>query len=410
MPLARILAIGDELLLGRTIDSNSAYVASRLSDAGLTVDYARTVGDGEDAIVAALRAGCRGAQLVVCTGGLGPTEDDRTRHALARSMKSTLEERPAAWRHITSWYTQHRPGQAVPEVNRRQTLFPAGARILANDRGTAPGLLGRIGDCWVASLPGVPHEMQAMLDRLITRLPRLVPGLSAPAIGELWCAGLGESKAQELIPGLLSEADPQVGITASDLGHLTLRAVGTRPQVRTRLAQLNAALRPWLLPRAGLAASLVHELTASGGTIACAESCTAGHAVAQICAVPGASAVLRESLVAYHAAVKTGRLGVPARLITRSGVVSEAVARAMAEGMRRRSGATIALATTGLAGPDGGSAELPVGTVWLAAATATATSARRVFIRGTRERVQKRAAAEALLLAWSALHPLSLPA
>jgi len=146
----------------------------------------------------------------------------------------------------------------------------------------------------------------------------------------------------------------------------------------------------------------VHELAAAEATIACAESCTAGHAAAQILAVPGASAVLRESLIAYHAAVKTARLGVPAALIRKHGVVSEVVARAMAEGMRRAAGSTIAVATTGLAGPDGGTAELPVGTVWVAAATATKTTSRKAFIRGSRARVQQRAAAEALLEAWKA--------
>ncbi len=402
MALARILAIGDELILGRTVDTNSALIAQRLSDAGLTIDYARSVGDSEDAIVTALRSACRCASLVVCSGGLGPTEDDRTRHALARAMRSPLVERPAAWRHIIRLYAQFRPGAPVPEVNRRQALFPAAAEMLANDRGTALGLLGRVGTCWVACVPGVPHEMEAMVGRLLRRLPRLVPGLRAPTVGELCFAGLGESAAQERIPGLLSEHDPLVGITVSELGHITLRAVGTAAQVRRRIAELRNPLQPWLLPRPGLAASLVHELAAAKATIACAESCTAGHAAAQLLAVPGASAILRESLIAYHAKVKSARLGVPAALIRRHGVVSEAVARAMAEGMRERSGADLAIATTGLAGPDGGTAELPVGTVWLAAATATTTTARRVRIRGTRLRVQQRAAAEALYQAWSA--------
>lgn len=401
MPIARILAIGDELILGRTVDSNSAHIAQRLTDAGLTVDYARSVGDGESAIVQALRSACRGAELVLCSGGLGPTEDDRTRHALARAMRSPLVERPAAWRHICRCYAQFRPGAPVPEVNRRQALFAASAEMLANDRGTALGLLGRVGSCWVACVPGVPHEMQAMVERLLKRLPRLVPGLRVPTVGELWFAGLGESSAQELIPGLLSERNPLVGITVSELGHTTLRAVGTPVQVKRRIAQLRSALAPWLLPRASLGASLVHELAAAKATIACAESCTAGHTAAQLLAVPGASEVLRESLIAYHAEVKTARLGVPAALIRKHGVVSEAVARAMAEGMRRAAGATIGVATTGLAGPDGGTTELPVGTVWVAAATATQTTARKVRLRGSRARVQQRAAAEALFEAWT---------
>lgn len=403
MPIARILAIGDELLLGRTIDSNSARIAATLSDAGFTVEYARTVGDDEAQIVAAMRGAARGADLVACTGGLGPTEDDRTRHALARCMRVPLEHRETAWRHVRAWYARNRPGVAVPEVNRRQALFPAGARMLPNDRGTAPGVLGQVGGCWIACMPGVPHEMQAMLAWILARLPRLVPGLRAPTIAELWLAGIGESAAQERIPGLLTERDPKVGITVSELGHITLRAIGTRAQVAKRIAALRTPLEPWLLPEAGLAPSLVARLTAAGGTIACAESCTAGHAAAQLLAVPGASAVLRESLIAYHAETKTARLGVPAELIAAHGVVSEAVARAMAEGMQRLSGASVAIATTGLAGPGGGSPELPVGAVWLAAAGGGRTSARLVRLKGTRDRIQRRAAAEALLLAWQHL-------
>lgn len=399
---ARILAIGDELVLGRTVDTNSAWLASRLTDCGLVPDRLQAIGDGEAAIVRALREATCGAPLVIVTGGLGPTDDDRTRHALAHAAGVELETRPAAWRHIKRWYESHRPGIIVPEVNRRQALFPRGSLILANDRGTAPGLLCRVGTAWVACLPGVPHEMRAMFDRLVRRLPRLVPGLRVPRLGEVWFAGIGESRAQELLGDQLNEADPLVGITVSELGHITLRVVGTAKQVRERLPRLAQSVAPWRLPCAGLAPSLVRQLAERGGSIACAESCTAGHAAAQILAVPGASAVLRESLVAYHASVKTARLGVDRRLIARHGVVSEAVARAMAEGMRTRSGATIAVATTGIAGPDGGTAANPVGTVWIAVASADGTLAERVKVGGSRERIQKRAAAEALLLAWKA--------
>lgn len=403
MAIARILSIGDELILGRTVDSNSAHIAARLSDAGLTVDAIRAVGDGETAIAAAMRQACRGADLVVCTGGLGPTEDDRTRHALARCLRVPLRSSPAAWRHVVRWYATHRHGAAVPPANRRQALLPAGSAALANDRGTACGILGRIAGRPIACLPGVPHEMRAMLDRLLRRLPRLVPGLRAPCIGEVWFAGLGESAAQERIAGLLSERDPLVGITVSELGHITLRAVGAPAQVRARCARLREALRPWLLPAAGLAPSLLQRLAGAGARIAFAESCTAGRAAALLLSQPGASAVLRESLIAYHEDAKVARLGVPRRLIRAHGVVSEAVARAMAEGMRRRSGADLAVATTGLAGPGGGDARTPVGTVWLAAATRDRTSAREVRIGGDRGRVQRRGAAEALLLAWQHL-------
>jgi nicotinamide-nucleotide amidase len=403
MPHAQVIAIGDELILGRTVDTNSAWIAQRLTACGLQPSGICSIGDDEDGIVRAIRAAARRSPLVICTGGLGPTDDDRTRHALARAAGVGLEARPAAWRHIVRWYAEHRHGVVVPERNRRQTMFPVGSLMLANDRGTAPGLLCRVGTAWVACLPGVPHEMRAMFDRLARRLPRLVPGLARPSVGEVWFAGIGESQAQEMLGDLLTPAEPMVGITVSELGHITLRAVGTARAVRERTSRLAEAIAPWRLPEPGLAPSLVAALTSQGGTIACAESCTAGHAVAQLAAVPGASSVLRESLVAYHPRVKQTRLGVPARLIARHGVVSEAVARAMAEGMRRTAQATLAVATTGIAGPSGGTVETPVGSVWIAVAMAGFTEARLVRIGGSRERIQQRAASEALLLAWQTL-------
>lgn len=397
---ARTLGIGDELTLGRTVDTNSSWLARHLADRGLAVAGMATVGDGEAAIVRAIRTAARDADLVVCTGGLGPTDDDRTRHALARAAGVPLEERPAAWRHIVGWYAAHRPGLAVPAANRRQALFPRGAVILANDRGTAPGMLCRIGRAWVACYPGVPHEMRAMHEAFERRLPRLLRGLQRPAIGEVWFAGVGESQAQERLGDLLSEAEPMVGITVSELGHITLRAVGTSAQVRARLPRLAAAVAAWRLPAAGLAPSLVQRLTADGRTITCAESVSGGHIAAQLTAVPGASAVLRAGFLTYANAAKTRLVGVPARDIARHGVVSEAVALAMARGARRAAGADLAVATTGIAGPGGGSAEQPVGTVWVAAADRKQAVARRLQIRGERTRIQARAAGEALLLAW----------
>lgn len=397
---ARILCIGDELLLGRTADGNGPWLARRLSDAGLAVADISVIGDQETAIVAALRRAVRGADLVVCTGGLGPTDDDRTRQALARLLAVPLAEDAAAWRAIRRWHARRRPGHPVPEANRRQALLPEGAERLANDRGSAPGILARAGPCWVACLPGVPHEMQAMARRLIARLPRLLPGLRRPSVRELHAAGIAEAAAQERLAGLFGEDDPRVGITVSDEAHLTIRIVGSPAAVRARVAAIRDRLAPWLLPQAGLAASLVRTLAAAGATIACAESCTGGHAAALLLAVPGASAVLCESLVAYHPEAKARRLSVPRALLAAHGAVSEAVARAMAEGMRRFAGCDLALATTGIAGPGGGTAELPVGTVWIAAASSRGTAARCLHLAGERTRIQRRAAAEALLLAW----------
>ena len=403
---ARILAIGDELLLGRTVDSNSTAIARLLTDAGVEVVGVRQVGDALAAIVTALKESCAAAPLVVCCGGLGPTDDDRTRAAVAAVMGVELAPNADAWDGIVAAYARLRPGKIVPETNRRQALLPIGAELLANDRGTAPGVLARAGATWIACVPGVPHEMQAMVERLVPRLPTLLPGLTVPALDEFCFAGLGESDAQERLGDLITERDPQVGITVNELGHITLRTRGTPAQVATRGTALRAALTPWLLPAAGIAPSLIAFCRARGLSIATAESCTAGHAAAQLAAIAGASAVLRAGFVTYQDAAKTAHLGVPADLIAQHGAVSEPVARAMAEGARRIAGTDVAVAITGVAGPGalGAAAPtqsaIPAGTVLAAVADARGTVHRVLRIPGTRERVQKRAAAQALLLLW----------
>ena len=398
-PIARILAFGDELILGRTVDTNSAWLAQLLGDLGLRVDRLQVVGDRQEDGEAALRAALPGAALVVTTGGLGPTDDDRTRHALAAVMGVPLVHDAEAWRVVTTYWKRLRLG-APPPSNRRQALMPRGAEALDNDRGTAAGMLARVGACHVACLPGVPHEMQAMASRLGARLGRLVPGLRVPAVRELYLSGLGESSAQELIGDLMTERDPQVGITASEFGHLCLRVVGGRSQVARRTVALRRAVAAHVLPEPGVAASLVAALAKQRATVTTAESCTVGLVAAQLGAVAGASQVLREALIAYHPEAKTRRLGVPPELIAEAGVVSAAVAQAMAEGARHRTGADLALATTGIAGPGGGDAATPVGTVWIAASWRGRTVSRQSSLKGTRQRIQSRAAAQALVLGW----------
>jgi nicotinamide-nucleotide amidase len=400
LPIARVLAFGDELLLGRTTDTNSAWLAGWLGDRGFRVDRLQVAGDRQDEEEDALAAACAGAALVLVTGGLGPTDDDRTRHALAEVMGVKLKHHGEAWRQVRQYYRIFRRG-APPASNRRQALVPAGADILANDRGTAPGLLARVADTWVACFPGVPHEMQAMAGVLDGHLPRLVRGLKAPAMGELYLAGIGESDAQERIAGLMSEREPQVGITASELGHLCLRVVGSPGQVARRLRELRAQVKRWLLPAPGVADSLIQVLAARGATVTAAESCTAGHITTQLAAVPGASRVLHEGFITYHERAKQRRLAVPEALIAEHGVVSEAVASAMAAGAAAAASADLAIATTGLAGPSGGDAVNPVGTVWVAVAwRGRQMVTRRLALKGSRTRIQARAAAQALALAW----------
>ena len=398
--LARIIAIGDELLFGRTIDTNSAHLSRTLTDLGFTVIGTQTVGDDHARMVAVMRAAISEADLVLITGGLGPTDDDRTRQVLAEVLEQPLVESPVAWKQITAWYRRHRPDLAIPESNRRQAMMPKLAKLLPNDRGTAPGLLARTGRGWVACFPGVPFEMRAMMERLAQQLPTLFPNVVVPTIGEVWFCGIGESAAQELIPGLLPERNPQTGITVNELGHITLRAIGGAAAVKRMTNAWRKRLAPYVLPQAGIAPSLVELLARTRRTIAVAESCTCGHVAAQIGAVPGASVVLREGVVAYHNGAKSSRLAVSPALIAKHGAVSEEVAAAMAQGLLCLAGTDLAVATTGIAGPTGGSAQKPVGTVCFAVADAQGVWTTTSSIGGERERVQRRAASQALLYAW----------
>lgn len=401
-PRARVLSVGDELVLGRVVDTNATFLCRLLTDRGFRVLGSRQVGDGLADLVEALRASAADTELVLVSGGLGPTDDDRTRHALAEAMGSDLREHAPSWAAIVRRYAQVAPGRELPANNRRQALVPRGATTIPNDRGTAPGMIGSVGGSVVAVFPGVPHEMRAMAERFAATLPRRFPRLRVPVVGEVFFSGIGESAAQQRLGDLLTEEDPMVGITVSELGHITLRVVGTKAQVASRLRRMRTALAEHLLPGAGLAPSLIGDLTVSKGTITAAESCTGGHIAAQLTAVPGASTVLRSSLVTYHAQAKEDLLGVP-RSVARKQTVSEACARAMAIGARSAAGATIAISATGYAGPGGGTAADPVGTVWVGVATAAGSAARRVFIQGVRERIQARAAAAGLQLAWDAL-------
>lgn len=398
-PRAWILASGEELVLGRTVDTNSAHLARLLGDRGFELAGFTVIGDAQPAIVSALRAACATAELVVMTGGLGPTEDDRTRQALAEVCGQPLVPSAAAWKAIVAFYRRMRRG-APPACNRQQALLPRGASLLDNDRGTAPGLLARHERTWIACLPGVPHEMRAMADRFCERLPDLFPHLRPPVVRELHAAGIGESALQEAIGELAAGTKPLVGITVSEMGHITLRVIGPARPVAGRIRALARILKPWLIPEPDLAACLVHRLARHRRTISVAESCTCGRLAARLGAIPGVSAVLHETLVTYANEAKTARLGVPSQLIERHGAVCEPVVVAMAEGLRQRTQADLTLAVSGLAGPDGGRPGKPVGTVWLAAADRTGTVTRLIHLKGERMRIQERAAAAALQLGW----------
>lgn len=376
--IVEIVTIGDELLLGETIDINAVWLARELGAVGISVVRRTTVGDGAAAIAAAVREALDRTGGVITTGGLGPTSDDRTRPAIAALFGRELRHDDAIWQGLRAlWRERGRPGEP-PESNRLQALVPEGATVLVNRHGTAPGLLledeeGR----WVAMLPGVPREMRGLLaDELLPRLrARTADVRRVIRSVTLRTTGIAESQ----LPDLLGEhAD---GFGAVSLAYLPgQEGVDLRLTVRdVHPEDADKALREAadaLRHRLGrywyadgptdLAEVVISACRAAGKQIAVAESCTGGLLAARLTSVSGASNAFFGGVVAYDNAVKIEQLGVDAGLIKRMGAVSEDVARSMATGVRALMRSHVGVGITGIAGPEGGTAEKPVGTVWIA--------------------------------------------
>jgi nicotinamide-nucleotide amidase len=402
---AEIVAIGDELLHGRIVDTNSPTISRALEEAGLRMHAVSVVGDDLDDACRTLEVACRRSDVVVVTGGLGPTADDRTREAVARVAGVPLELDPESWRQIDAFIRSR--GRVPSESNRVQAEFPRGARPLENRWGTAPGFEIEIGRGRLFALPGVPSEMQAMLGHHVVPRVLAVSGGAAIAIHELHLIGATEAAIGERIARYLADGHrPRVGINAHYATY-TVRVAAeagseaaARAEAERVAAELRSALGELVVYEGDEA---VHErvlrLAERGGlTLALAESCTGGLLGARLTEVPGSSAVLKAGYVAYEDAAKTRDLGVPERVLAEHGAVSVEVAAAMAEGAMRRAGTTLGIAITGVAGPGGGSAEKPVGTVCFGlarAGSATESWRKRIGSLGRRF-VREHAVLEAL--------------
>ncbi|MFO0985062.1 MAG: competence/damage-inducible protein A [Planctomycetota bacterium] len=398
---AEIVAVGAELLLGRRIETNSHTIQKALKHVGVRVRFGSVVTDRIDDVVAVLRAAIERSDLVIVTGGLGPTADDVTRAAIARAADVPLEENAEAWRQIQEFFTRlQRP---MPESNRLQALMPRGAIVLKNDRGTAPGVMLATRGRHVFAMPGVPAEMQVMLEQeLVPRIGRLV---AQPALVErtLHLFGLPEAAAGEKIRHLMEAPPPtEVAITVHD-GVISIAICGPA-ESRARVLEIAAEVR-------ALFGSMIfgededrldqvvgRRLISTGTTIATAESCTGGMLAAQLTRVPGISAVFLEGAVTYSNAAKERALLLPAGLIEQHGAVSAEVAGAMASGIARVARADLGVGITGVAGPDGGTAEKPVGLVFVALALRGQLRVHELRLTGGRDAVRLRATQNALNL------------
>lgn len=407
---AAVLAIGDELTLGQTLDTNSAWIADRLFARGVPVAEHATVDDDADRITGAMERLAAVHDLLVCTGGLGPTSDDLTRDALARILGERLVEDADALTHIESWFAGR---GGMPAINRVQALRPASARCLPNPHGTAPGLAAtcdRLG-ADIFCLPGPPHEMKPMFESFVEPALRCEPGRVTLSRIVL-TFGVGESRVAERLGELMDRdrpgrGEPLVGTTASR-GVVACRVrhtAATEADAARALdgveREINRRLGPAVFDRRDPAAgdsldiadalprAVVSLLQAGGGRLAVAESCTAGLLGAEITRIAGSSNVFLGGWLTYSNEMKTAMLGVPAETLQRDGTVSGACALAMARGALDRSGADHALSITGIAGPGGGTPEKPVGSVWIGRASAGGDAEARLFrFRGNRDAVR----------------------
>ena len=399
-----ILTVGTELLLGQKVDTNAAWISQRLAEAGIDVFYRTTVGDNWGRIEAAMRLALSRAEVLIVTGGLGPTEDDLTRDVLAAVMGRPLTLDPAILAYIEQRFAHRRIPMA--ENNRKQAMVPEGAEALHNPRGTAPGLLAAWDGKLVACMPGVPSEMKPMcLEQVIPRI-RETFGIRGRIVSRvLKACGISESTLDQRIGDYFREMrNPTIGVLAHQGEiHIRLTCKGDDPrQIAALLDDLEAKIRGRLghlifaTDEERMEAVVGRLLRQRGATLALAESCTGGLVASRLTDIPGSSDYVERGVVAYSLAAKEAALDVPRALLDAHGAVSLQVATAMAEGVRRRSGTTFGLSTTGVAGPTGGTPEKPVGLVCVALAWEGGDSAREFRLLGERETIKYRASQMAL--------------
>ncbi len=403
-----LITIGDELLLGYTVDTNSAHLSRALAAIGVRVVRRSTVGDDQDEIAAAVAGALERTGGVITTGGLGPTSDDATKPAIARVFGRELYLDDAVLRGIEERFRRFGLRGPMPASNRQQALIPAGAEIIPNAHGSAPGIW--IEDDrrrWVAMLPGVPREMRAVLaDELIPRL-RARAGKNARILVSrtLRTTGIGESALADKLGELARSVEgiPLAYLPGWEGADLRLTVEGrsadaTATMLERALNKLRALVGEFVYGEDAddLAALVLDRCRAGQASIATAESCTGGLLGARLTQIPGSSEVYLGGVVAYADAVKVSALGVPPDLLASHGAVSEEVAVAMASGIRERLGATLGISITGVAGPSGGTADKPVGLVWIAVAwPGEHRSLRRIFV-GDRQEIRYRATQAAL--------------
>jgi nicotinamide-nucleotide amidase len=401
---AAVLCTGTELTRGELVNTNATYLAEALTALGFEVGAVDSVDDHAERIVRALERLGREHDVVVCTGGLGPTTDDLTSECVARLLGVPLERDPESLELIRARLEQS--GRTMAASNAKQADFPRGAKVLPNPHGTAPGFSVTLGRAAAFFLPGVPSEMKAMFaSSVVPAIQPLVAHRSHQTL--LRTFGLPESEVNDRLAGIEAAHGVAIGYRAHlpEIEVKVLAGAATLEEARARseraAAEVRARLGEDVVYGEGdtsLPAVVCRLFEARSLTLAVAESCTGGLVAELLTSVPGASRSFLGGVVAYANEAKTELLGVNRAVLEAHGAVSAEVARAMADGARRRLGASVAVAVTGIAGPDGGSADKPVGLVHFAVASETGVTSKHALFTGGRELVRRRAAFAALAL------------
>jgi len=405
MRKASIISIGNEIINGQTIDTNASYISRKLLSIGIPVVGFYTVGDDIDSIVRALDSAGRDADVILTTGGLGPTDDDLTRQGVAKFLDSELRLESELLQRIEDFFS--RRNLQMPDSNKVQAYIPSGAKAITNNIGTAPGIMAKVKGKLLIALPGVPSEMKQMFEETAGELKGLAceSGQVGIVMRKLKCFGAGESTIAELLGSLCRrDRNPLINCTAEH-GIITLYIIATAEDKNTaeQLAEKDEKL---LRNRLGelvygageqsLAEVVGQKLVQQKRTIAVAESCTGGALAKLITDIPGASRYFTYGWVTYSNSAKRSELGVPAELIEKYGAVSKQVASAMAQGARRKAGTNFAIAITGIAGPAGGSEQKPVGLVYISVDSSGGCETERFIFSHDRSSIRLRAAQVAL--------------
>lgn len=403
--VAEIIAIGTELLMGQIVNADAQILSRRLQSLGISVYYHTTVGDNPQRMRETIALALSRSDIVITTGGLGPTQDDLSKEIVAAHFGLPMEFDEKSWAEIQAYFA--RLNRACPENNRRQAMFARGCRILPNACGTAPGCMIERDGKIVVQLPGPPSEMTEMFDRQVyPYLAKMTGGCIASRYVRIY--GLGESDVAQRCAAWI-EGDGEVTVAPyCSMGECQLRVTARGESEEAALQKLMpvveeicAALGDRVYDVADHSDGSMEEvvgrlLTERGLTVATAESCTGGMVAARLVNYPGISSALGEAHVTYANEAKVKYCGVKEETLARFGAVSEETAREMAQGLRERSGVDIAVATTGVAGPGGGTAEKPVGLVYVACADACGVRVERLTLSGSRERIRNLATLRAL--------------